>query len=106
MPSTGCKPNAEVDLSGAGTRPGVEVEVSIVAAPLSDLNPVQRRVGFCVRYVNDCNAPARLAQGMPKTGLVAARRRGEAADIARYIDLIPTVELVSVCANAGGESHP
>ena len=39
----------------------MEAEMSIVATPLGDFNPVQWNVGFCVRHVNDCNAPARFA---------------------------------------------
>ena len=84
----------------------MEAEMSIVATPLGDFNPVQWNVGFCVRHVNDCNAPARVAQGVPKAGLLAARRGGEAANVGRYIDLVPPVELVPIGANAGCESHP
>jgi hypothetical protein len=84
----------------------MEAEMPIVATPLGDFNPVQWSVSFCVRYINDCNAPACLAQSMPKTWLLAARRGGEAADVGRYIDLIPTMELVPIGASAGCEGHP
>src|SRR5262245_40391217 len=100
------QPERRVDFSRQGRRPRMEAEMSVMASPLGDFNAVQWSVGFCVRHVNNCYATTRLAQSMPKTGLLAARRGRQAADVGRYINFVPTVELVPVGANPGCESHP